>query len=71
MNQIEESPKGTLVRDARPSTYPSSWNVVFAPAAPLPANLVSDLQIRRLLDDEQPLVLWNVVEESLHERGLP
>jgi len=40
MNQIEESPKGTLVQDARPSTYPSSWNVVFASAAPLPADYV-------------------------------
>jgi len=40
MNQIEESPKATLVPDDRPSTYPSSWNVVFAPAVPLPADYV-------------------------------
>jgi predicted acyl esterase len=40
MNHTEESPTTILVLDDRPSTYPSSWNVVFEPAAPLPTDYV-------------------------------
>jgi predicted acyl esterase len=40
MNHIEESPTAILVQDDRPSDYPPNWNVVFAPAAPLPADYV-------------------------------
>jgi len=38
MNHTEESPTTILVQDDRPSTYPSSWNVVFEPAPPLPTD---------------------------------
>jgi len=46
-----------------------AWNLLHS----FPPNgiLVGDLELCRLLDDEQPLILWDVVKEGLHQGCLP